>query len=174
MRQKKVACLMKPPHPHLRERKSSARGRRQSQTRWAEGPGSSPPEPPPWTRRHSCRHRRGLRKGAVGSRGHVSAVLHQLLGTHVVVRVSCGHSCPSCSLCPCGSPAGGGGLAGEELVAAVHLCVTYFLSPGSGISNFYFFFLLFRAAHSIWRFPGLGSNRSCRLWPTPQPQQRQI
>ena len=48
------------------------------------------------------------------------------------------------------------------------------------VFHFSFFFLsfvfcLFRALpHSIWRFPGWGSNRSCSCWPTPEPQQRQI
>ena len=28
--------------------------------------------------------------------------------------------------------------------------------------------------HGIWRFPGLGSNWSCRRWPTPEPQQHGI
>ena len=40
---------------------------------------------------------------------------------------------------------------------------------------FFFFGLVFLELHrGIWRFPGQGSNRSCRCWPTPEPQQRQI
>ena len=35
-----------------------------------------------------------------------------------------------------------------------------------------FVYCLFQGrAHSLWRFPGQGSNWSCSCWPTPQPQQ---
>ena len=27
--------------------------------------------------------------------------------------------------------------------------------------------------HSMWRFPGWGSNGNCNHWPAPQPQQQQ-
>ena len=40
--------------------------------------------------------------------------------------------------------------------------------------SFFFFlsFCLFQGhTHSIWRFPGQGSNWSCSCWPTPEPQQ---
>ena len=42
--------------------------------------------------------------------------------------------------------------------------------------NFFFLFCLFSRAISqgIERFPGKGSNRSCRRWPMPEPQQRRI
>ena len=42
--------------------------------------------------------------------------------------------------------------------------------------SFFFFFLLFRAAHTygIWKLPGKGSNWSCSHRPTPQPQQSRI
>ena len=41
-------------------------------------------------------------------------------------------------------------------------------------SFFSFYFSFQGCTHSIWRFPGQGSNRSCSHWPMPQPQQRFI
>ena len=39
------------------------------------------------------------------------------------------------------------------------------------LKNFNFNFLSFYGCtHSIWRFPGEGSNRGCSCWPQPQPQ----
>ena len=51
-------------------------------------------------------------------------------------------------------------------------CFSLFLS----LSLFFFFCLFFGAAPAayIWRFPGQGSNWSCRCLPTPEPQQYQI
>ena len=38
-----------------------------------------------------------------------------------------------------------------------------------------FIYLYFQGhTHTIWKFPGQGSNQSCSFWPMPQPQQRGI
>ena len=49
------------------------------------------------------------------------------------------------------------------------------LKDVNSIFQIFFFFCLFEGhTHSIWRFPGQGSNQSCSHQPTAQPQQHQI
>ena len=38
----------------------------------------------------------------------------------------------------------------------------------------FIFKFFYGCTHSIWKFPGLGSNQSCSRWPVSQPQQCQI